>query len=391
MIKLVGDTFIDDLDARATLANFILRSPILSMGDKCAEFELAFAQWQGREQAVLFNSGASANLALIQAALNLGILKLGNIVGVSAVTWPTNVMPLMQLGLRPVPVDITLDYLNVTSKDLEHVLDHLNLAAFFGTNLMGFAGDLAAIRDVCRAHGVLFLEDNCESLGSKVGDVLTGNFGFAATFSFYIAHHITTIEGGMVCTDDKDFADMLRVVRANGWDRNLDEQSKHSYRDKHHIMSEFASKFMFYDMAYNLRPTEITGVLGLHQLAHLDECIKTRRINYGHIMSVLSYNSDFMVPSFAHMSQLSPFAVPLVCPDPVTRSKYLRRLEDCGVETRPFVGGNIQRQPFYRKWALGFHEHTPGADRLHDCAFYCSCGPHLTEGDIATIIGALRQ
>src|SRR3989344_712644 len=143
-------------------------------------------------------------------------------VGFSALTWATNTMPLIQLDLDPVPIDISLKNLNICSDNLLSILENIQLDALFITNLLGFCGDLDKISGVCNRKNIILIEDNCESLGSTLNDIKLGNFGLASTFSFYVGHHMSTIEGGMVCTDDKSLYEMLLMVRAHGWDRNLE-------------------------------------------------------------------------------------------------------------------------------------------------------------------------
>ena len=221
MIPLMKNAFLHEYETKLALSEFIARAPQLSMSAQCFEFEKAFAKYQGRQHAVLFNSGGSANLALLQALANLGRLARGDKVGFSALTWSTNIMPIIQMGMVPVPIDCDPATLNVMARLVEERLDTVDLQAVFVTNALGFAGDLDKIHRLCSERGVMLLEDNCEALGTELPVGKAGNFGLASTFSFFVAHHMSTIEGGMTCTDDGALAEMLRIVRANGWDRNL--------------------------------------------------------------------------------------------------------------------------------------------------------------------------
>jgi len=221
MIPLIKNTFYKEHETKQALAEFIIQTDILSMGSNCFEFEKQFSLKQGSAFGILFNSGGSANLALLQALKNLGRLKSGDRIGFSALTWSTNVMPIIQLGMIPVPIDIDPQKINVTSSTLKERLAETKINAFFGTNVLGFLGDLEEINNFCSKNNIIYLEDNCESLGSELAQGKSGSFGCAATFSFFVAHHLSTIEGGMICTNDEELAEMLRIVRANGWDRNL--------------------------------------------------------------------------------------------------------------------------------------------------------------------------
>ena len=258
MIRLMEKTFYNEKETKRKLCDFIEKADRLSMSKECEKFEKSFSEYQGREYAVLFNSGSSANLALIQALLNLKKLKRGDEIGFSALTWATNVMPLVQLGLDPVPIDISLNNLNVNSGNFLKVLEKkINLKSLFITNLLGFCGDLDKIKEVCEERGlekIILLEDNCESLGSIYKNKKLGNFGFASTYSFFVGHHLSTIEGGMVCTDDKSLYEMLSMVRAHGWGRSLDPKNRKDLQKKNNI-EDFYENYTFYTLGYNLRPT----------------------------------------------------------------------------------------------------------------------------------------
>jgi len=217
MIPLMKDAFLNEEETKEALARFIRETPKLSMDRTCREFEETFARYQGRQDAILFNSGGSANLALLQALKNLGRLRDGDHVGFSSLTWSTNTMPIIQMGLHPVALDCDLRTLNTMSHHLEERCRDVKLKAFFVTNVLGLTGDLDHIRDLCDQQGIILLEDNCESLGTELPAGKAGNFSLAASFSFFVAHHMSTIEGGMICTDDQDLGEMLRIVRANGW------------------------------------------------------------------------------------------------------------------------------------------------------------------------------
>src|SRR3989338_1887602 len=240
-VPLVKNTFMHEKETRLALADFIATTDKLSMGKKCASFERAFALKQGRKEALLFNSGGSANLAIIQALKNLGHLKNGDRVGFSALTWATNVMPIIQLGLQAVPIDCDPNTLNSMAKTAIPALLKNHCKAFFITNALGLTGDLDMIRKGCKENDILLLEDNCEALGTELFSGKAGNFSLLSSFSFFVAHHMSTIEGGMACTDDPKLADMLRMVRSNGWDRNLSVQRQKYWRNRYKITSKFDS------------------------------------------------------------------------------------------------------------------------------------------------------
>ncbi len=388
MIPLMKNTFLNEFETKRSLAEFILQANKLSMDQHCFEFEKQFAEFHNTKHAVLVNSGASANLILLQALLNLGRLKKGDNVGFSAVTWSTNVMPIIQLGLNPVPVDCTAETLNCMTPNLEVAHKKHKLNAFFITNVLGFSGDLKNIKNYCEKNNIVLIEDNCESLGSRVDGDLTGNFGVGGTFSFFVAHHMSTVEGGMLVTNDDDLAEMLVICRANGWDRNLSAVKQKKYRQKYNIKSEFDAKYTFYDLAYNVRPTEITGFLGKTQLKYLPENIATREKNYRAIEVVVKKNNDLIPLNSSHMEFVSNFSFPFVCKTPALRDHYIKEFAGAGIEIRPMIAGNMQLQPFFAKYS-NIKDKLEGADHLHNCGFYCGNYPELTASDIETISSCL--
>jgi len=378
MIKLTKYSFHNEADTKQKLIDFIRSADILSMGEETKRFEKNFAKKQGRSHAVFVNSGSSANLILLQSLLNLGRLKRGNRVGFSAVTWSTNVMPIIQLGLVPVAIDCELDTLNVSSALLrQHIKD---LDAFFLTNVLGFSSDIGEIEEMCKKEGVLLLEDNCESLGSSVGGKLLGNFGLASTFSFFVGHHLSTIEGGMVCTDDAELNDMLLMTRAHGWNRNLSSGKQEELRDAYGT-SAFYERYTFYDLSVNVRPTEIQAFIGTIQLGYWDEIVDKRERNFKHLHSFMEKNSDIMPLHTSHMDIVSNFAIPVVCASDEAFALYMRKFEDNGVEIRPLIAGNITKQPFYEKY-VSKQEVLPNADLINSRGFYFGNNPDLTEAEI---------
>ena len=388
-VPLMKHTFLHEEETKKALAKFILNSGRLSMGKECEAFENIFALFQNRKHAVLFNSGGSANLAMIQALKNLEILKQGDKAGFSAITWSTNTMPLIQLGLQPIPLDCEKQTLNLSSTILLEALKEHNLKLLFLTNVLGLTGDLDKIKEICDERGIIVLEDNCESLGSELSSGKAGNFSLASSFSFFVAHHMSTIEGGMVCTDDDAFAEMLKIVRANGWDRNLTDDQKIKWRERFNIQSAFQASYTFYDLGYNLRPTEITGFLGQYQMRFLQENIEQREQNFYKIQSSVIRNPDFISLEFQHMNLVSGFAFPFICKSPELRKNYIEKFCASGIEIRPLIAGNMQRQPFYKKYDSQAYL-LPGADFIHDCGFYSGNYPELTEEDLQLIINCIN-
>lgn len=386
MIKLIKSTFYDEEKIKKNLCAFIRNAKQLSFGPECENFEEDFAKWQGRKYCVMVNSGSSANLAMIQTLLNTGKLKPGDRVGFSAVTWSTNVMPIVQLGLKPVPVDVELDTLNVSPETLEEAMKRNKIRAMILTNLLGFCGNINAIRSLCRKKGVLFIEDNCESLGTVYKGSKLGNFGLMSSFSFYVGHHLSTVEGGAICTDDEKLATMLRLVRAHGWDRNLSFAKQEEIRKKFKVNSTFYSRYTFYDLGYNFRPTEIAGYIGQQQVSYADEIVRIRQKNFKTFAEALYKKTDRYYPMrFNHIDIISNFAVPLVCRSTGIRDELVKKC-DGKIEIRPIVGGDMTHQPFFRKYFKKAFVSCPVAKKIHRQGLYFGNNPEMTKREIETII-----
>lgn len=386
MIRLIKSTFYNESDTKRRLTQFIKKSSTLSFGQECEKFEKKFAKYQGRNHCVFVNSGSSANLALIQSMINLGKLQQGDLVGFSALTWSTNVMPIIQLGLQAVPIDIELDTLNVSSKQLLKALKKHKIKVFFLTNLLGFCDDIDEIRRICLEKKVLLLEDNCEALGTEYKGKKLGNFGGASTFSFYVGHHMSTIEGGAICTDSHTVAAMLRIVRAHGWDRNLSVKRQTKIRDKYKVNSTFYSRYTFYDLGYNLRPTEVNGFIGNVQVQYLDEIIKKRQKNFMELAIPIYQQVDKYYPiRFNHIDILSNFAVPVICKSRAIRDELV---EKCNgkVEIRPIVGGDMTQQPFFSKYMAKYSYNNPNAKLIHEQGLYFGNNPELTRAEEKQIL-----
>ena len=388
MIKLVKSTFYEEEKSKLELALFIAQTSHLSFGKQCELFEKNFASYQKRQHSVFLNSGSSANLAIIQSLLNLGLIKQGDLVGFSALTWSTNVMPLLQLGLQCIPIDVELDTLNISSKKFEETISKFPVKLLFLTNLLGFCDDIDAIKEICDKNKIILIEDNCESLGTVYKGKKLGNFGLASTFSFYVGHHMSTIEGGAVCTDNEQLASMLRMVRAHGWDRNLNAKSQNKIRTKHHINSSFYSRYTFYDLGYNLRPTEINGFLGNQQLKYLNKIVKRRNEIFMKIAPAIYKNKKKFFPiRYSHIQLLSNFAIPVICRSTAIRDQLVAKCKDT-VEIRPVVAGDITQQPFFAKHMSIFKNilGKSNAKLIHDQGFYFGNNPDLTDDEIKTLI-----
>ncbi len=387
MIKLMKSSFYKETETKRKLAKFILSADIFSMNEQCKKFENNFSKKQERKYSIFVSSGSMANLILIQSLLNLGRLKKADKIGVSSLTWATNIMPIIQLGLIPVMIDCNVKTLNISPLELKkHIKD---IKALFLTNVLGFSDDIQEIKKICNINNILFIEDNCESLGSKVNNKLLGNFSLASTFSFFVGHHMSTIEGGMICTDDEQLYESLVMTRAHGWDRNLSPKIQSKLRADFNI-EPFYSKYVFYDLAYNGRPNEINGLIGNEQIKYWDKIVSKREKNYLKFAKIVNTNPDFISLEFNHMSLISNFAMPILCINTELAEKYREKFIKNNVEIRPIIAGDISVQPFYKKYVKSNYN-CLNAQFIHKNGFYFGNNPELTNEELSILCNLLKK
>lgn len=370
-IPLMKSTFYREEYTKRAICDFIMSSPKLSMGEQVSKFEKDFSTWQQCSYATMVNSGSSANLVLIQSLLNLRIIKPGCKIGVSSVTWATNVMPVIQLGCIPVLIDVNLENLNVC---YENVITK-DIDVLFITHLLGFHGDIENISKYCADNNIILIEDTCESLGTTVNGKKLGNFGLASTFSTFVGHHMSTIEGGVICTNDTQLSNMVRMVRSHGWDRNVDDNHRSKLRTLWNV-DEFYGAYTFYTLGYNLRPTDIQGVIGLIQLEFIDEANEHRRRIFSKVKDAIVQNKDIITPNM----DVPAFAIPVICKNMQVKQLYMDKCKEAGIEIRPIVAGNMKRQPFFKEYDN--NDELINAEVIHNLGFYLPNHPELTDADI---------
>ncbi|MBI4058020.1 DegT/DnrJ/EryC1/StrS aminotransferase family protein [Candidatus Microgenomates bacterium] len=385
MLKLVKSTFYKEKETRAALARFILSAKQLSYGPECRAFEDAFAKWQGSKHAVMFSSGSTANFALIQGMMHLGNLKKGDAIGFSAVTWPTNVLPLIQLGLKPVPIDVDIKTLNISPQTLKNTLSKHKLKALFLTHVLGLCDNIKEISSICKKEKIILIEDSCEALGTVYDGKKLGSFGLGGTFSFFVGHHMSTIEGGMVVTNDNNLARELKIIRSHGWDRHLYPHEQ-KYLRKNHGVGKFYALYTFYNLGNNFRPTEVSGFLGKDQIKYADTIINKREKNFKKLSSAIHKRTDLYYPiDTNHIELVSNFAFPLIARNKKIQDIIIKRAKE-KVEIRPLIAGNIVRQPFYKIHGSMRREKLPNADLIHHQGLYFCNNPDLTSRDIDVLI-----
>jgi CDP-4-dehydro-6-deoxyglucose reductase, E1 len=341
----------------------VIDSGRFTMGSEVAEFEDAFAQYVGTKHAVMVNSGSSANLVLL-AALRYhskwSAPRTGEVI-VPAVSWGTTYYPVTQYGLTLRFVDVAPRDWNL---DLAQVRDAINdqTVGVFAVNLLGAPAALTELRSLCSDAGLFLIEDNCEALGAQVEGKMTGSIGIAGTHSCFFSHHISTMEGGLVTTDDDELCDLMVSLRAHGWLRGLGS-------DNHvHPLTgnPFEDTFTFALPGYNLRPLELSGAIGKEQLSKLPALLEQRRCNAEIFLELIESIPWLRPQSPKGNSSWFGFGMVLREDAPMTRSALASALADHNIECRPIVSGNFTRQP-----VMTHLPHVPVgdlrvADELHD-------------------------
>lgn len=334
----------------------VLQSGRVTMGSEVDAFEREFAEYVGSKYAVMVNSGSSADFVTMLAAVETGLLKRGDLVSLPAVTWPTQAWACILAGLKVRLLDVDLNTLQ--AKD-----------ALFATHLMG---------NVAVFDTPPMFEDCCEALGARLNGKHVGTFGHAGAFSFYFSHHITTMEGGMIVTDSEGFADCCRMLRAHGWVRDLrNAETKRVWMQQYDDVDE---RFLFVGPGLNFRPTEIAAAIGRNQLKRVDEMNRWRNEHFEFIRTHYSMTAaDTYAVRADYRAQPAWFAAPFILRPEFDRREVMAHLRDCGIETRPIVGGNLARQPAFRRFFDMSSTPLPNADIVHRQGFYVGLPPHKAD------------
>lgn len=343
-----------------------------TMGENVAKAEELAAEIFGTKYAVMVSSGSAANLIAAAAMVYSGKLPKGSEVLVPAVSWSTTYFPLEQMGLKMRLVDIDKNTLNMDINKVEEALTR-ETKAIFAVNLLGNPNDFDALCAICKAHDLLLMEDNCESMGAVYHGRQAGSFGIFGTYSTFFSHHLCTMEGGFVVTDDEELYHYMLSIRAHGWTRNLPESSNL------HIKNEnpFYESFCFVVPGFNVRPLEMEGAIGREQLKKLGGFVAQRRENAKYFKAQMAGDTRFYTQKEIGESSWFGFAMVLAQPDSAKRDRIVSHLRENGIETRPIVAGNFARQPVFPQLCATTAGDLSAADYIHDNGFFV--GNHSIE------------
>ena len=378
MITLVKDTIgNEDIDS---LIDWLKSYPRLTKGPVTLKFENKFSKWLGRKYSVFCNSGSSANLLMLSVLKEKYDFKK---VVVPSVAWSTDLAPVMQLGLQPILCDCNMKDLSVDLNHLEKIFMEESPDVLLLVSALGLVPDMKKIIELCSKYDVLLLEDVCESLGCKYKGKNLGTFGKMSSFSTFFGHHISTIEGGIVSTDDKELYELLVSLRSHGWARDLSVESRLKLLEEWNV-SEFDSLYTFYYSGFNMRSTDLQAYIGLAQIDKLDDWGGKRRNNFDLYQRLIE--NDYWKPDVDLNNFVSNFAYPIISPH---RDKIIKKLQDNKVEIRPLICGSMGTQPFYVK-KYGRLE-LPNVSIVDKYGFYVPNNPMLTEEEIEFICGLINS
>ena len=381
--QLINDS-ITDGDKKA-LTDFInTPNQRFTNGPKVKEFEKAWSEYVGCDFSIFVNSGASANY--IMASIMKEEKGVGEVI-VSPLGWVSDVSPLVNLGFTPVFVDVSMENMSITLDNIKAAVTDKTVGVSL-VHVLGFAAVTDEMKKFCDDNDLFFIEDCCESHGATYKGTKVGNFGDVSNFSFYFGHHITTIEGGMVCTNDERLYDYAKLFRSHGMTREASVQLQEQYERSRPDLNPL---FTFAVPGYNMRNQELNAVLGLEQLKRLNYNCDKRRDNFKSWVD--SLNSDKFFVDF-HQNGNSNFALPLVLKEKDLElfEKCCILLEEQNVEYRVGTagGGNQARQPYLDKYDFIAHD-LSNVDHIHDFGLYIGNHPELVDEDIVNLCKELNN
>ena len=345
----------------------VIDSDKFTMGQFVNSFENNFGKFIKRKYCVMVSSGSAANLLSIASLFytKKPRLKIGDEVIVPAVSWSTTFFPLQQFGLKLKFVDIDLNTLNYDLDSLESSISP-NTRMIVAVNLLGNPNDFDKINNIIKNKNIILFEDNCESLGAEFKGKKTGTFGLLGTFSTYFSHHISTMEGGFVTTDNEELYHILLSIRAHGWTRNLPKENLVANKSD----DWFEESFRFVLPGYNVRPVEMSGAIGLKQLKKLPSFLKKRRENANLFVNLFKNHPDFIIQKEIEKSSWFGFSLIIKPGSKRKRNEVINILEKNKVEYRPIVTGNFVKNDVLKYFDYSIHKKLKNADHLHDNGFF---------------------
>lgn len=336
------------------------------MGQEVEEFESNFAEYIGSKHAVMVNSGSSANLLAAASLMYVRDkekrLKAGDEIIAPAVSWSTSYFPFQQFGMKIKFVDIDQETLNYDLNALEKAISD-NTKALLAVNLLGNSNSYDEIKKIINGRDIRIIEDNCESMGAIYKDKFTGTFGIVGTFSTYFSHHMSTMEGGIICTSDEELYHILLSIRSHGWTRHLPNTNLVTGRKS---KDSFTESFNFVLPGFNVRPLEMSGAIGKEQLKKLPNFLSTRRCNAKRFKQLFSDHDKVMIQKEVGLSSWFGFSLVIRKESNIERKDIVRELKMKDIDTRPIVAGNFTRHSAIKFFNYEISGELKNADLIHE-------------------------
>lgn len=359
-----------------------------TMGAEVAAFEQEFAEHFGAKHAVMVNSGSSANLMMLSALRydDRFNLQPDDEVIVPAVSWSTTFFPVDQCRFKLVFVDVDLGSLNIGYDQVVAAVTE-KTKVVFAVNLLGNPADLSRLKKFCDDRGIILIEDNCESLGASLDNKYCGTWGLMGSFSFFFSHHMQTMEGGMIVTDDLKLAQMMRSLRAHGWLRDLPNENLICNK----LGDPFQDSFRFALPGYCVRPLEMSGAVGREQLKKVQRQLDQRAINAQHFRYAVHSVPELQHQTTNGYSSWFGFSIILQGKLSGHRSSIVKELASAGVETRPIVAGNFMKNPVCRLLNHRVHGELPNADKIHEDGFFLGNDSRELKNEINQAVDKIKK
>ncbi len=340
---LLAEDTIDQKDLEGLIA-WLQEGPWLTQGKLVQDFEARWAKWVGTKHSVFVNSGSSANLLMYATLLYSGKLKNKKVI-VPAIAWATTIAPAIQLGFEPIMCDADADTYGMDPVKLEALLKEHDPGAVIVVHVLGVPAKMNELKALQEQYGFLLMEDACAAMGSRYDGKRVGCFGDTASFSCFFGHHMSTIEGGLVCTDDTDLYHTMLMVRSHGWSKDLPAEAEEKLATKYNV-DGFNRPFTFYIPGFNLRSSDLNAKLGLSQLAKLDQVVSRRAENHK-VYQQFFEGTDLFQCQHNPEANIASIAFALMANDSEHRARIAERLGERKIDTRPLGGGSMARQPFW--------------------------------------------
>lgn len=345
----------------------VIKNDMFTMGKKVTEFEKDFAKFVGSKYAVMTSSGSTANLIATAALFYTKNpkLKRGDEVIVPAVSWSTTYYPLYQYGLKLKFVDIDLETLNYDLEALSSAISD-KTKMIMVVNLLGNPNDFDAINDLIKGKDIILLEDNCESMGAEYKGNQAGTFGIMGTFSTFFSHHMATMEGGFVVTNNEELYHILLCLRAHGWTRNLPKENLVANKSD----DWFSESFRFVLPGYNVRPVEMSGAIGIEQLKKLPMFLKYRRENAKLFCKYFQNHPEFIIQKEIGSSSWFGFSLVIRPNSKLQRKDIIKKLEENNIEYRPIATGDFTQNEVMKYFNYEIHGNLKNAQIIHKNGFF---------------------